>query len=180
MKRRIPRQCILLPSSLPVSINRRDISSLYGKFYRVEKTLFAAPRAIQVGSSLHQLFYDNDFSTPGGHCKRFGPLAANQRNRSIASRRSTPSVKMMPRLASSARHCRCIGPSSKPVNASSSGPLPAMVSRRMPDQSTAPKHMAQGRQLTTSSKTGCSGPPRSYTCRRLLGQRQGHNLGVGA
>ena len=41
------------------------------------------------------------------------------------------------------------GPSSKPVSVSTSAPSAANSTRRMPDQISAPRHMAQGCALTT-------------------------------
>ena len=64
------------------------------------------------------------------------------------------------------------GPSSNPVISSSLLSLanPAMARERTPDQSTAPRHIAHGSQLTTSCRAGLPGSPRfqvpSFFCAR--------------
>ena len=62
------------------------------------------------------------------------------------------------------------GPSSNPVISSSLLSDPAMARERTPDQSTAPRHIAHGSQLTTSCRAGLPGSPRfqvpSFFCAR--------------
>ena len=66
----------------------------------------------------------------------------------------------MPRRSSARAQRAGFGPSSKPIACASRARAPH-TSRRTPDQGIAPKHIAHGSLLVTSSWTGDAGSPRS-------------------